>query len=119
MVARLRDAGLQKWIQPFRANADFADSNVFTLRIEDGKWTEDLSKDGGPDENIDFGPYEVTGDTVVVTHGNGTDTFRWSVDGNTLTLTFVESIGIPPYQGIPEEVFQRAFYTAAPFERQA
>jgi hypothetical protein len=117
MVAALRAAGLQKWIQPFRARSGVAQSNVFTLTINSGRWSQDWSKDGGTSSNNDFGIYTISGDQVVITHGAGTDTFRWSVVGTTLTLTFVESAGIGPYKGIPEEVMQRAFY-AASMQRQ-
>jgi hypothetical protein len=118
MAATLREAGLQKWIQPFRARAGIADSNTFTLTVAGGIWSQDWSKDGGPVENNDYGPYRIVGDTVIVTHGAGTDTFHWSVSADTLTLEFVKAAGIPPTRGIPEEVFQRAFFTATPLHRR-
>ena len=43
-------------------------------------------------------------------------TYRWSIQGGTLRLTLLRDTGTDA--GIPDEVFQRAFYTAAPFQRQ-
>lgn len=112
----LQAAGLQQWIQPFLANSGFAASNVFTLRILGGRWVQYWSKDGGVDEDNDDGAYTISADTVTISHGpQGSDTYRWSVQGDTLTLTF-QSDTFPPTNDIPEEVFQRAFYTA-PFTR--
>ncbi len=116
MEAALRKAGLQKWIQPFLATG-VGDSNVFTLRIKNGQWIQYWSKDGGPADNNDEGSYEITGDVVTITHPGGVDALSWSVDGGELTLGYVSN-KFPPYNGIPEEVYQHAFYTAAVFERQ-
>ena len=54
------------------------------------------------------------GDTVVVSHGADSNTYRWSVEGGVLELTWLETT-YPPYKGIPEEVFQRALYETADF----
>jgi hypothetical protein len=53
-----------------------------------------------------------------VAHFAGTNTFRWSIDGDTLTLEWVATT-LPDYQNIPEEVFQRVLYMTETFERQA
>jgi len=114
--ATLQAAGLQQWTQPFLANSGFADSNVFTLRILGGRWVQYWSKNGGTDEDNDDGAYSISADTVTISHGSlGSDTYRWSVQGDTLTLTFLSDT-FAPTDGIPEEVFQRAFYSA-PFTR--
>jgi hypothetical protein len=85
-----------------------------------GIWHQGWSKDGGPFADNDDGSYRIFGDTVVITHGTGapeSTTYRWSVQGGTLRLTFVgDTLG--PSNGIPDQVYQRAFYTAAPFQRQ-
>jgi hypothetical protein len=39
------------------------------------------------------------------------------VDGDTLTLTWLETT-YGDYKGIPEEVFQTAFYMSGEFEKQ-
>src|SRR5262249_14100808 len=85
----------------------------------DGIWHEGWSVDGGPYADNDDGSYRISGDTVVITHLTGaqTVTYRWSVQGGMLRLTFVgDTMG--PNRGIPDHVFQRAFYTAAPFQRR-
>jgi hypothetical protein len=56
----------------------------------------------------------VDGDEVVVTHSNGSNTFRWEIEGDTLTLEHVATT-MPPYEGIPDPVFQRALYMTADF----
>ena len=119
MVSTLRGAGLQKWIQPFRARSGMGDSNVFRLTIADGSWREEYSRDGGPFQDFDDANYTVTGDTVALARGAGS--YRWHVAAGTLTLRFVahSMSGSDEQSGIPGEVLQRAFYTAAPFQRRA
>jgi hypothetical protein len=119
MAAVLSRAGLQKWIQPFRAKAGLGHSNVFLLTIANGIWHQGWSIDGGPFADNDDGSYRILGDTVVITHLSGaqTVTYRWSVQGGMLRLTFVgDTLG--PNKGIPDHVYQRAFYTATPFQRR-
>ena len=119
MATVLSRARLQKWIQPFRAKAGLGHSNAFLLTIANGIWHEGWSVDGGPYADNDDGSYRISGDTVVITHLTGaqTVTYRWSVQGGMLRLTFVgDTMG--PNKGIPDHVYQRAFYTAAPFQRR-
>ena len=119
MATVLSRARLQKWIQPFRAKAGLGHSNAFLLTIANGIWHEGWSVDGGPYADNDDGSYRISGDTVVITHLTGaqTVTYRWSIQGGMLRLTFVgDTMG--PNKGIPDHVYQRAFYTAAPFQRR-
>lgn len=116
MTAALRRAGLQKWIEPFRVQADLGHSNVFLLTIANGNWHEGLSKDGGPFADIDDGTYQIAGNTVIYHPQGPSPTYRWSIQGRTLRLTLLRDIG--PGSGIPDQVYQRANYTAAPFQRQ-
>ena len=107
--------GLQQWQQAFVAG--MPDESVFTLRILNGRWVEYWSKDGGPYEENDSGPYAITGDEVTISHSDpGSDTFKWSVDGDTLTLKFVSDT-FPAGGGIPERVYQTGFYESAPWLR--
>ena len=116
MTAVLSRAGLQKWIQPFRAEAGLGHSNAFLLTIAHGVWHEGWSTDGGPFVDNDDGAYRIAGDTVSYQPSGPPATYRWSIQGGTLRLTLLRDTG--PDAGIPDEVFQRAFYTAAPFQRQ-
>ena len=116
MTAALRRAGLQKWIEPFRVQADLGHSNVFLLTLANGHWHEGWSQDGGPFVDNDDGTYQIAGDTVIYHPQGPSPTYRWSIQGGTLRLTLLRDIG--PGSGIPDEVYQRAFYTAAPFQRQ-
>jgi hypothetical protein len=118
MVSTLRDAGLQEWIQPFRAKAGMGESNVFRLLIADGSWREEYSRDGGPFQDFDDASYTISGDTVALTRGAGS--YHWQVTADTLRLTFVPHSmqGSDPVTGISGEALQRAFYTAAPFHRR-
>jgi len=116
MTTALRRAGLQKWIQPFRAGADLGHSNAFLLTLGNGIWHEGWSKDGGPFTDFDDGTYRIAGDTVSYYPQGFSATYRWSIQGGTLRLTLLHDTG--PGSGIPDEVYQRAYYTAAPFQRQ-
>jgi len=123
-TAKLRQLGLQKWIQPFRTKAEYPQflgkSNFFLLTIAGGNWHEGWSKDGGPFTDQDDGTYRIVGDTVLVTPTccqTEVNTWRWSVHGGTLRLTRVGVKNEHSFQGIPGVVFQ-VFYTAAPFRRQ-
>jgi hypothetical protein len=123
-AAKLRQLGLQKWIQPFRAKAEFpqvlGQSNVYLLTIAGGIWYEAWSKDGGPFTDQDHGSYRIVGDTVRFTPSccpAEIHTWRWSVQGGTLRLTSLSIKNGGSFQGIPPEVFQ-VFYNTAPFQRQ-
>jgi hypothetical protein len=120
VAAELRRAGLQKWIQPFRAKGGLGQSNVFLLTLAGGVWHEGWSKDGGPYADNDDGTYRIAGDTVLYTPDccpAEIDTWRWSVQGDTLRLTLAGLKNAAPTQGAPAAVFQ-VFYDAAPFRRQ-
>jgi hypothetical protein len=69
MVSVLRDAGLQKWVQPFRARAGVGQTNVFWLTVADGLWHEEYSKDGGGFSDFDDATYQVQGNMVVLSRG--------------------------------------------------
>jgi len=119
--AALRRADLEEWIKPIRAlpaSDPPVASNVFILEIHAGKWDLLWEPDGGAAEKLDFDAnYEVDGDTVVASHEGDSNTYRWSVDGETLTLTWVDTT-YGSHEGIPEEVFQTAFYMSGEFEKQ-
>ncbi len=118
MRAALQAAGLQEWIQPFLSQVA-GQQNVFTLRVLGGRWVQYWSKDGGSAAENDSGPYTITGDHVTVSHDDGgSDTYRWAVTGDTLTVTFLSDT-FPPGEGIPERVYQTAFYMSSPFLRGA
>ena len=121
--ATLREAGLHEWLQPFRALApDDESSSVFVLTIRDGRWDLDAIRDGEPAVPIDWGhTYAIDGDVVTVNlisvDDDAFNRYRWDVDGDVLRLEWLES-NVPPFEGVPEEVLQRALYMTAPFERQ-
>ena len=116
--ATLRRHGLDRWVNDYRANAPFSADTVLVLTVEDGAWDLYGKSGGGQLEPIDYdAEYEIDGDTVVFHHSDGSNTYRWRVDDNTLTLHFVQST-MPSYRGIPDEVFQRALYMTETFTRQ-
>ena len=116
--ATVRRHGLGRWVEEYRANAPFTEDTVLTLTVEDGAWDLHGASDGGEPQPIDYdAEYEITGDTVVFHHSDGSNTYRWEVQDDTLRLHFVKST-LPGYQGIPDEVFQRALYMTEPFTRQ-
>ncbi len=106
--ATIRRHGLGRWVEDYRANAPFSGDTLLTLTIEDGAWDLYGKTKAGQPEPIDYdAEYEIDGDTVVFHHSSGSNTYRWEVDREVLRLQFAGST-LPGYQGIPEEVFQRA-----------
>ena len=117
-VSTLRRHGLGQWVADYRRNAPFSGDTVLTLTIEDGAWDLYGQVGDGPAEPIDYdAEYDIAGDTVTFHHSDGSNTHRWSIEGDTLSLEFVTGT-MPPYRGIPDEVFQRALYMTQPFTRQ-
>lgn len=115
--ATLRRQGFDEWIEKFREVPPFSTDTVLVLSIEGGQWNL-YGESEGRREPIDYNAeYEIDGDTVTFHHSNGSNTHRWLVDGNTLSLEFVRGT-LPPYEGIPDEVFQRALYMTEAFTRQ-
>lgn len=116
--ATIRRHGLGRYVKDYRDNAPFFGDTVLTLTIENGAWDLYGITDGGQPAPIDYdADYEVDGDAVVFHHSDGSNTYRWQVDHDTLTLHFAEST-MPGYRGIPDEVFQRALYMTSTFTRQ-
>ncbi len=116
--ATVRRSGLGRWVDEYSANAPFRRDTVLTLTIENGAWDLYGAAAGGQPKPIDYdAEYEIDGDTVVFHHSDGSNTYRWSIVGDTLTVEFVDST-LPGYRGIPEEVFQRALYMTEDFTRQ-
>lgn len=117
-VATLRQQGFGKYVKDFRANAPFSTDTVLVLSIESGQWNLYGEVDG-QQEPIDYdAEYEIDGDTVTFHHSDGSNTHRWTVDGDTLSLEFVKST-MPAYEGIPDEVFQRALYMTETFTKES
>ncbi len=116
--ATVRRYGLGRWVEDYRENAPFSGDVVLTLTIQNGAWDLYGDSGGGQPEPIDYdAEYEIDGDTVVFHHSDGSNTYRWEVEHDTLRLHFVRST-LPGYRGIPDEVFQRALYMTATFSRQ-
>ena len=114
----LRQNGLAKWIGRMRTVYPVADDTVLVLEIGD-QWDLYQEVKGGPREEVDYNAdYSVENNKVDVVHSVGSNTFRWSVDGDVLTLVWLKTT-IPSSEGVPEEVFQRALYMTAVFERQS
>lgn len=116
--ATLREHGLGKWAKRFRAESPIRHETVLTLVIGDEGWDLSGSARGGPREKIDYADYEVSDGTVEAIHDEGTNTYAWSVDGDTLTIRWL-STTFEAYEGIPEEVFQRALYMTETFTKVA
>jgi hypothetical protein len=115
----IRRHGLGRYVKDYRANAPFSGDTVLVLTIENGAWDLYGKSGGGQPEPIDYdADYEIDGDTVTFHHSDGSTTYNWEVDGDTLRLEYAEST-MPRYDGIPDEVYQRALYMTAPFTRQS
>ena len=115
----LRDEGLGESVNGFEHNAPISDTPTsLILDIgDDGTWDLYGQPEGEQREEIDYdAQYEVDGDTVVVSHEDDANTYRWSVNGDVLELTWLKTT-YGDYKGIPEEVFQTAFYMSGKFEK--
>jgi hypothetical protein len=61
--------------------------------------------------------YDIVGDEVTVNHSDGSNMFRWVVEGDVLTLEWLGTTF--PESDIPEELFQRVLYMTSEFTREA
>jgi hypothetical protein len=114
----LREHGLGRWIERFLKVPPFSGVTVLELSIEDGQWNLYGESDGQAPAPIDYdAEYEIDGDTVSFVHSNGLNSHRWRVEGDTLSLEWVRGT-LPPYRGIPDQVFQTALYMTTTFTRQ-
>jgi hypothetical protein len=114
--ATLRKHGLGKYIEKLKTEPPFQGETVLILDVKD-EWDLYGESDGGQRAEIDYdAEYLVKGDTVKVTHSTGSTTHRWSVDGDRLTLEWVSTTQ-PDYNGVPDEVYQRALYMTSEFTR--
>ncbi len=116
--AALRASGLDEWIDDFAAQNFGQSEPSFLLEIGE-EWDMYLEDADGVRTPVDYdAEYDIEGDEVTFHHSEGDYTYRWTVEGDTLTLEFVDttagSVG-----GIPEEVYQRALYETATFTRVA
>ena len=118
MADTAREAGLGESVGGFEQNAPISDTpTALILKIGDSTWDLYGQTQGGQREPIDYNAhYVVEGDTVVVNHRDGANTFRWSVNEDILKLTWLKTT-IGNTEGIPEEVFQRGLYMTADFQR--
>ena len=116
MEETLREAGLGEHVAKFEQNAPISDASTSLILEIKGDWDLSGQTQGGDAKDIDYdAKYKVEGDEVVVIHSEGSNTFRWSVNGDVLKLTWLETTfgkGVPP-----EEAFQRALYMTADFHR--
>jgi hypothetical protein len=118
MAKTLRRQGLGQYVKAFRAlDAEyFGEPAALVLSVDDD-WDLYRKPQGGEPQPHDYdAAYKVEGDTVIVTHSDGSNTLRWSVEGDTLSFTWLEGT-LPPVDGIPDGVIQTALYMTAAFER--
>jgi hypothetical protein len=114
----MRRYDLAKWTRRFRPISPIPAITILLLHLKDGKWDLYGRRTTGPRQEIDYNArYVVKGDEVEKRHATGTTTYRWSVNGTTLTFEWLRSTE-PPSKGIPDEVFSRALYMTQPFVRQ-
>jgi hypothetical protein len=116
MADTLRETGLGEFIDDFEKNAPISDAPTTLILEIKGDWDLTGQTEEGKTTDIDYdAEYKVDGDDVEVIHSEGSNSFRWSVNGDVLNLTWLETTfgkGVPP-----EEAFQRALYMTADFHR--
>ncbi len=116
-MAALQVADLQQAAQPFFEFWKIGNENDLTLRVSRGHWGCYVSRDGGVSVEEDSGSYTIDGNLVTIRHNDdGADTLRWSVDGDTLTISYVSDT-MPSDFPRGEEVFQRVLYMSASWTR--
>ena len=114
--ATLRQHGLKKWIKQFRAESPIQTETTLVLDVSDG-WVLSGETEGGAAEKIDYTTdYEVRSDEVEAMHDDGSNVYRWTVEGDTLKLEWLRTT-FPAHEGIPEEAYQRALYMTAEFTK--
>jgi hypothetical protein len=114
----LRKHGLAEWVDRYARLAPISGPTSMVLDIHDGKWDLYGKPKGGTQEEIDYdADVSVAGDTVTASHEGDSNTYRWSITGDVLRITWLETT-YEPYKGIPEEVFQTALYMTKEFVRQ-
>lgn len=117
MEDTLREAGLGEHVAEFEQNAPISEVPTALILVVGDDWDLYGKGKGEPRKKIDYdAEYEVEGDEVVVVHSEGSNTFRWSVNGDVLKLTWLETT-FGGSTGVPEEAFQRAIYMTAEFRR--
>ena len=114
--ATLRRHGLKKWVKQFRAESPIQSDTTLVLEVSDG-WVLSGETEGVAPEKIDYTTdYEVRNDEVEAMHDDGSNVYRWTIDGDTLTLEWLRTT-FPAHEGIPEEAYQRALYMTSEFTR--
>jgi len=100
MTRTLRDHDLAKWVRRFEKNAPIGDAPTrLILELRDGDWNLSGEPQGGAPEGIDTDSrYEIDGDRIVASHEGDSNTYRWSVRGDSLTLTW-QKTSYGPYKG--------------------
>src|SRR5687768_167017 len=108
MEDTLRAAGLGEHIAEFEQNAPISEVPTALILDVGDDWDLYGHGQGESRKEIDYdAEYVVEGDEVVVNHSEGSNTFRWSVKGDVLKLTWLETTFGSDTE-VPEEAFQRA-----------
>jgi hypothetical protein len=116
--ATLRRHDLTNRIKRFRTNSPISEPTILILHLKDGEWDLYGKPATGPRQNIDYNAkFVVKGHEVEKIHATGVATYRWAVNGSSLTFAWLRDTE-PPSKGIPDRVFSTALYMTQPFERQ-
>lgn len=88
---------------------------IFTFSVNAGQYgTVSARVAGGTAEGVDSGVIEVDGNRLIlIAEGGGQVVYTWTLDGDTLQLTYVSDT-FPDVGGIADEAFGRAIYEASP-----
>lgn len=117
IAATLMAAGLGQHVDQFFQTDRTPEDLVISIRIDASQFTAYRENGGGVPTVNDRGTYTLERGTLLYRpNSGGVNTYTWSVSGDQLKLTFVSTTE-PDYEGLPNDVFQRAFYTTASFHR--
>ena len=115
--ATLRRSGLAKWIPRFRSETPITEPMTLVLVVTPKQWDLYGKPRGKPRFEIDYDArLTVRGNTLDKIHSSGYTTLRWSVQGRLLRLRWLSTTE-PPFNGIPDKVFQYALYMTRAFTR--
>jgi len=117
VAAHLATTNLTQWVEPFMRVDGIAAMTtpvMYTVKLASGQLTLIGQVGETPARRYDLASYAVVDDYLTITGSNGcAGVFRWQLAGEQLHLSLL-SDDCPPYDGVPDEVFMKAYYETRP-----
>lgn len=121
VLSHLKDKNLDQWTDDLMRIDGITDDDTkvaYTVKLDNGVLTLTGKVGDAPPERYDHARYTVSGDQFAITTEDGTctATFTWSAGGDDLRLALTDD-NCPTADGVPDEVWMRAYYEASPLSR--